>query len=246
MFMPASCSMDASWATMALRSAMALLPTAMVVVDTTGRAMGIDAITSTTAKPRAWRNVSPLTRRTMRQMPTTTSATETMVFMIVKSTFWKWGTSLTLWIMAAVLPKYVFAPVSATMASHSPWITWDPILAFCPCSNVTGRDSPVKAAWSMSTGGPGQSRQSAGTAAPAVKATRSPGTSSPAWQRLQRPFRFTTASGLRLALRAAMALPARFASLKARQPFTTCKMKSTTKFAQSCTMASMTMAIQIM
>ena len=47
-------------------------------------------------------------------------------------------------------PKNVFAPVNSTVPSTSPRTTVEPILQLSPWYIVTGRDSPVKAAWSTS------------------------------------------------------------------------------------------------
>ena len=106
--------------------------------------------------------------------------------------------------IVAVLPKNVCLPVNSTVASVSPRVTVDPILALSPRYMVTGRDSPVSADWSISRR-PSLSRQSAGTLLPAPSSTRSPGTKSDASQLAHLPSRLTVAVGLRLAFSAATA-----------------------------------------
>merc|ERR1719238_1319383 len=51
---------------------------------------------------------------------------------------------------AAVLPKKVLIPVYSTVPSTSPRTTVEPIKVLSPSYRVTGRDSPVRAAWSTS------------------------------------------------------------------------------------------------
>eukprot|EP00963_Diacronema_lutheri_P014002 scaffold2857_cov344-Pavlova_lutheri.AAC.10 len=76
---------------------------------------------------------------------------------------------------------------------------------------VTGSDSPVRAAWSMSTV-PSLMEQSAGTAAPRDSATRSPGTRYLASTFFHTPSRFTCADGFREAFSSATASAALVAS----------------------------------
>ena len=95
----------------------------------------------------------------------------------------------------AVRPKKVLAPVDSTVASVSPRTTVEPILTESPLYMVTGRDSPVSAAWSTSTC-PALRMQSAGTAPPEPRRTRSPGTRRAASMVMKRPSRLTCATGL--------------------------------------------------
>jgi hypothetical protein len=66
--------------------------------------------------------------------------------MMRMSTFWMLLSCSTDWIMAAVLPKKVRAPVNSTVASTSPRLTVLPILGRSPATIATGSDSPVSAA----------------------------------------------------------------------------------------------------
>ena len=84
----------------------------------------------------------------------------------------------------------------------------EPISAAEPSVMVTGRDSPVSAAWSTWMGLPASSLQSAGTAWPAPNSTMSPGTTSPALMVMHSPLRFTVASGFNDFFSDAIALPA--------------------------------------
>lgn len=108
--------------------------------------------------------------------------------------------------------------MASMVASASPRTTVEPSLGVSPAFIFTGSDSPVSAAWSTSTRtvAPGVSaaltRQSAGTAAPAARSTRSPGTRRVASSVLHAPSRFATARGLSDAFSAATALPALLAS----------------------------------
>mmetsp|Transcript_12500 Transcript_12500/g.34821 ORF Transcript_12500/g.34821 Transcript_12500/m.34821 type:complete len:276 (+) Transcript_12500:3011-3838(+) len=146
MFMEASSSMEVSLDTMAFSSASILHPRAIVEVHTTCMAIGMDAISRTTAKAMACRTSSPFSRRYPRTMPVSTKLTHSSPKVIWRMTFWKWPCSSTEAIIAAVLPKKVSPPVAVTMASISPLVTLEPILALSPLDRVTGRDSPVSAA----------------------------------------------------------------------------------------------------
>eukprot|EP00614_Pseudopedinella_elastica_P034521 CAMPEP_0172616318 /NCGR_PEP_ID=MMETSP1068-20121228/63690_1 /TAXON_ID=35684 /ORGANISM="Pseudopedinella elastica, Strain CCMP716" /LENGTH=151 /DNA_ID=CAMNT_0013421711 /DNA_START=22 /DNA_END=473 /DNA_ORIENTATION=- len=151
---------------MAFLSAKVLHPTDMVVVATTGKAMGMDEMMRQTAKARASRGGVPLYRRYMRMTVVVHMDQVTTTLMIERMTCSMCGSSpLTAMMSAAVFPKKVLAPVAATMASDSPRTTMDPILATIPSLKVAGSDSPVMAAWSTEIAGPAHSRQSAGTAA---------------------------------------------------------------------------------
>jgi len=207
-FMPAISSTAARRVTMAPCAASCRDPRARVVVTTTSMATGMDATRTTTVNPTAslkaipWpirypndaahmardrprrRKTMRLSRRCRLEAPDSTD-----------------------WIIVAVLPKKVSAPVNCTVASTSPRTTVEPILADEPRFIVAGRDSPVMADWSTSTTPP-STTQSAGTADPDARSTRSPGTTSAASMFCHRPSRFTVASGFRLALRAATASPA--------------------------------------
>mmetsp|Transcript_10185 Transcript_10185/g.35187 ORF Transcript_10185/g.35187 Transcript_10185/m.35187 type:complete len:355 (+) Transcript_10185:1443-2507(+) len=176
MFIDASSSMDVSLDTMAFSSASILHPSAMVDVQTTCMAIGMEAMRRTTAKAMACRTSSPLSRRYPSTIPVSTNETQSRPKVIWRMTFWKCPCSSTEAIMAAVLPKKVSPPVAVTIASISPLVTLLPILALSPHARVTGRDSPVRAAWSTWMGLPSQISQSAGTAAPAARVTLSPGT----------------------------------------------------------------------
>ncbi len=73
---------------------------------------------------------------------------------------------------------------------------------------MTGKDSPVNADWSTSTGSPASRRASAGTMSPNRSRTTSPGTNSDAFGFVHFPSRKTFALTASLAFKAAMALPA--------------------------------------
>mmetsp|Transcript_24214 Transcript_24214/g.52064 ORF Transcript_24214/g.52064 Transcript_24214/m.52064 type:complete len:465 (-) Transcript_24214:326-1720(-) len=246
MFMEASSSMEVRRDTMAFSSASMRQPSAIVDVHTTCIAMGMEAMRSTTAKAMACRTSSPLRRRYPRTMPVRMKLTQRRPKVIWRMTFWKWPCSSTEAIMAAVLPKKVSPPVAVTMASISPRVTLEPILALSPQWRVTGSDSPVSAAWSTWIGLPSLISQSAGTAAPAASVMRSPGTSSVASMLRCWPFRTTWHSGLSAFFSAATALPAFQSSNHPTVLLRICSVSSTPKSGQSLMTASMAMAIQIM
>mmetsp|Transcript_33175 Transcript_33175/g.80583 ORF Transcript_33175/g.80583 Transcript_33175/m.80583 type:complete len:385 (+) Transcript_33175:1844-2998(+) len=219
---PASSSIADSRATMAFFEARRDAPTAIVTVATTCMAIGIEAMRRTTAVPMLSRTSSvsvPLsTKSTMRMMTTRTEARAMRKVITLKRTFWNRPCWTTLPIIPAARPKKVFSPVFTTMASISPRLTVEPIFATSPFRMVTGRDSPVRAAWSTwSSRGP-SSLQSAGTTPPIWSTTRSPGTSSLALTMRNSPLRFTFAFGASEAFRAAMAFPALCSSKKATVP----------------------------
>mmetsp|Transcript_11180 Transcript_11180/g.27218 ORF Transcript_11180/g.27218 Transcript_11180/m.27218 type:complete len:241 (+) Transcript_11180:1016-1738(+) len=172
--------------------------------------------------------------------------------MISRSTFSKCPSSSTPCTKSAVLPKNVWLPVADTVASISPRVTVLPILASPPANMVTGRLSPVSAAWSTWMGLPARSTQSAGMAPPAPRHTMSPTTKLTASMEYTLPSRFTMASGLRLSRSAAMASPALSSSTKPTSTFSSCSITSTPTSIQlsveSCRYASrdsIAMAIQI-
>ena len=123
-----------------------------------------------------------------------------------------------------------------------------PIFAVSPANMVTGSDSPVSAAWSISRHcipAP-SSFESAGTMSPSLSFTRSPGTRLPVSNSVSHvPSRLTQHLGLILFLSAAMASPAFFSSMYDTQPLSSCSTSSTKKSTQSFWMASTIMAIQI-
>ena len=178
-FMPATSSMDDSRVTMASLRARLREPRAMVVTDTTGRAMGMDATSSTTAKASASSHDSPLHTKTTSEMATSTDDARSMDRVMAMMTSSKWELCWTLLIMDAVLPKKVCDPVATTTASASPRTQFEPIFGSRPGPIFTGMDSPVSAAWSISSSlAPDARRQSAGTAPPAWSTTTSPTTTS--------------------------------------------------------------------
>merc|ERR1719424_2285436 len=109
---------------------------------------------------------------------------------------------------AAVLPKKVLLPVNSTVPSVSPRTTVEPIKVLSPSYSVTGKDSPVRAAWSTSiceTARSGRfflssslvlTRQSAGMAEPDANSTMSPGTMVLPSMICHFPSRLTVALGL--------------------------------------------------
>mmetsp|Transcript_23799 Transcript_23799/g.32739 ORF Transcript_23799/g.32739 Transcript_23799/m.32739 type:complete len:390 (-) Transcript_23799:272-1441(-) len=208
MFMPAISSTAESRATMAFSSAKSRHPRAIVVVHTTLIAMGMEEMSRTTQKERASSRSAPLMSRIVNVMEMMTQPSVVSVTLMDWKIFSKCAISSTLLISVAVLPKKVSDPVPVTNASHSPLVTVDPMRQASPTRMVTGRDSPVRAAWSTCRGLPFSREQSAGTAPPAPSTTISPGTSAPAEMDMCTPPRFTNASGFRDIFRDAMALPA--------------------------------------
>lgn len=67
--------------------------------------------------------------------------------MIFSRSICRWPRPSTVCRREAVLPKNVFMPVNSTVPSTSPRTTVEPILGELPMIMVTGRDSPVRAAW---------------------------------------------------------------------------------------------------
>ena len=104
----------------------------------------------------------------------------------------------------AVLPKKVSLPVCCTVPLTSPLTTVEPICAAPPRLTVIGRDSPVSAEASTSIW-PSLTMQSAGTAEPEARSTRSPGTTPPASMLFHTPSRLMVARGFSDAFRAATA-----------------------------------------
>merc|ERR1719353_1848436 len=121
---------------------------------------------------------------------------------------------------AAVLPKKVLLPVYSTVPSVSPRTTVDPIKVLSPSYKVTGKDSPVSAAWSTSIWATTRSgcfalfsswvltRQSAGMAEPDASSTMSPGTKVVPLMTCHLPSRLTVALGFKEFFRASTASPA--------------------------------------
>mmetsp|Transcript_45464 Transcript_45464/g.126098 ORF Transcript_45464/g.126098 Transcript_45464/m.126098 type:complete len:278 (+) Transcript_45464:387-1220(+) len=179
-------------------------------------------------------------------MMTSTVERMSSVRVMLMITFWKLPTSWVAPMSAAVFPKKVLIPVVATMPSTSPVTTVDPILTTSPSPIETGSDSPVIAAWSTWMIMPLPTAQSAGTLAPALSATRSPGTSSAASILRHAPSRFTCASGLRDALSAATASPARMSSQKPTKPLRKRSVSSVQKSGHSARIASISTASMIM
>mmetsp|Transcript_39805 Transcript_39805/g.81422 ORF Transcript_39805/g.81422 Transcript_39805/m.81422 type:complete len:291 (+) Transcript_39805:1151-2023(+) len=252
MVMPANSSMADRRATITLRWARRREPTAMVDVHTTCMAMGMDATSSTITTDRApkmvWELVSSaVTRRSMKMMAHSTREMNSSARVILNRIFWKRPWVSSMFSRSAALPKKVLAPVAHTTALSSPRFTAEPIFTLPPGWMFTGRDSPVRAAWSTCSGSPGPSRMaSAGMTSPMTSSIRSPGTRVVASPSRHWPPRHTRQEGRREFFRAAMALPAFFSSMKPTIPFTNCRMASTTKSSQSWLMASTMMASQIM
>mmetsp|Transcript_5827 Transcript_5827/g.14783 ORF Transcript_5827/g.14783 Transcript_5827/m.14783 type:complete len:310 (+) Transcript_5827:226-1155(+) len=227
--MPASSSMDERRVTIALCAASVRPPSARVEVQTTWLAMGTTATSSTTA---CVITVStPLAReaRTPQMTAMQGRPTRQMAKRI-------WSRILSMLLASstelrsdAVFPKKVLPPVATTMASISPVATVEPILAMSPSRIFTGRDSPVRAAWSTPISLPWSSRQSAGTAPPSARTTRSPGTNSRPGMRSHRPLRFTLACGARLFFSASTASPALISSCHPTNPFMNWRSSSTPK-----------------
>ena len=90
----------------------------------------------------------------------------------------------------------MFAPVNSTVPSTSPRTTVEPILQLSPWYIVTGRDSPVKAAWSTSIF-PLITLKSAGTLSPDLRRMKSPGTTKEASSLTVFPSLLTVASGFK-------------------------------------------------
>mmetsp|Transcript_46306 Transcript_46306/g.124423 ORF Transcript_46306/g.124423 Transcript_46306/m.124423 type:complete len:271 (-) Transcript_46306:232-1044(-) len=246
MSMPAISSMAARRETMAFFLASSWEPKAMVEVQTTCMAMGMDATSSTTQMDRVSRKVLPSMSMTAMMKATRRKETPRRKSVMDQMIFWKWPSSSTELIIAAVLPKKVSLPVATTQASISPATTLDPILAVSPLRMVTGRDSPVMADWSTEIGFPSRTMQSAGTLQPRASFTMSLGTSWRAAIVSHRPSRFTLHLGAREFFRAAMASPALDSSYQPTVPLMTCNVSSTSMSAVSPWMASTPTASQIM
>ena len=90
----------------------------------------------------------------------------------------------------------MFAPVNSTVPSTSPRTTVEPILQLSPWYIVTGRDSPIKAAWSTSIF-PLITLQSAGMIFPDLRRIKSPGTTKEAPSLTIFPSLLTVASGFK-------------------------------------------------
>mmetsp|Transcript_16603 Transcript_16603/g.56623 ORF Transcript_16603/g.56623 Transcript_16603/m.56623 type:complete len:201 (-) Transcript_16603:619-1221(-) len=122
---------------------------ASMVVHTTRRAMGTEAMSSMMTNPRAWNTSSRLARRAANMATMHAALAQTILSvsrMIMRSNLDSlpaaWKSS------AAVRPRYVPAPVAVTTAAASPLVTVEPISACSPALTVTGSDSPVSGAWS--------------------------------------------------------------------------------------------------
>mmetsp|Transcript_7778 Transcript_7778/g.12076 ORF Transcript_7778/g.12076 Transcript_7778/m.12076 type:complete len:423 (-) Transcript_7778:282-1550(-) len=232
---PANSSMADKRATIAFFLASIPAPTAMVTVATTCMAMGMEAMRITTAVPIDSKSCLvdvPLSTSRMHKIIITNTVARPMRKLItLKRTFWNLPCCLTSLIMPAARPKNVFAPVFTTTASISPRRTVEPILAVSPAFIVTGRDSPVKAAWSTSMVRSPISCASAGITDPICRVIRSPGTSSRALIIIFCPSRVTLAFGARDALSSAIALPALCSSKKATVPLANWRPNSTAKSA---------------
>mmetsp|Transcript_26421 Transcript_26421/g.88864 ORF Transcript_26421/g.88864 Transcript_26421/m.88864 type:complete len:209 (+) Transcript_26421:733-1359(+) len=177
---PATSSIEESRVTMASLRARARAPRAMVVTETTGSAIGMDATRRTTANASASRGGAPRSKRTIKEIATRSVEPARRAFVMAMMILSKWEISWTRLIMEAVLPKNVWPPVAMTTASASPRTQLEPILGSSPHRILAGMDSPVSAAWSISNS-PLKSasrRQSAGTAPPACSTMRSPTTTS--------------------------------------------------------------------
>ena len=144
---PASCSIEASRATIAFFSASMREPSAIVAVHTTCIAIGIDATSSTTPNETAshsWPGSRMMRWTTAIVTSTDEKAKSTCV--IESTTFWKLPSSCVEPMSAAVLPKNVLMPVLHTTPSTSPETTVEPIMIWLPADMLTGSDSPVRAA----------------------------------------------------------------------------------------------------
>ena len=105
----------------------------------------------------------------------------------------------------AVRPKKVLFPVPITTALISPFLAMLPEYPSSPTFLLTGRDSPVSAAWSMLMYSPSMKRTSAGTTSPSLIRSTSPGTTSAASMLENSPSRNAVALGARPAFNAARA-----------------------------------------
>ncbi|WVZ11052.1 hypothetical protein V8G54_015582, partial [Vigna mungo] len=101
-----------------------------------------------------------------------------------------------------------------TTASISPCLQVEPEKTSLPGFLVTGKDSPVRADWSILRGSPSKRRASAGTISPNLMLIKSPGTKIAASSSLHFPSLNTFVLGARPAIKAAAALPALFSSMK--------------------------------
>ena len=203
MVMPASSSMALRRATMTRRLASMCEPTASVEVQTTSMAMGMEAtrMTMTTeSAPTAfpcepaslmWRGSSCAVMSLAKMAAHSTTEMPSRPAVMRSSTACRWPCPSTLSMSAAAVPRKVRVPVAVTMASPSPRLTAEPILRCPHWCTVTGRLSPVSAAWSTSTESRSTSTASAGTTSPSLSLMRSPGTSSVASRDAHAPARHT-------------------------------------------------------
>mmetsp|Transcript_817 Transcript_817/g.2968 ORF Transcript_817/g.2968 Transcript_817/m.2968 type:complete len:309 (-) Transcript_817:199-1125(-) len=227
MVIPASSSTLERRDTMAFSSARVWHPSASVVMHTTRMASGMLEMRSTTQKESASSISTPITSKYTITATVKTSDQTTMVRSTSLVTFSRLSTSSTPATSVAVRPNNVSPPVAHAIASTSPRITVEPILATSPAFIVIGMDSPVSAAWSTWIGLPSHTMQSAGTAAPDPRQTRSPGTMVVASTTCAVPSRITCASGRSESFRALIASPALSSSTKPTSTLSSCRTNST-------------------
>mmetsp|Transcript_22079 Transcript_22079/g.56318 ORF Transcript_22079/g.56318 Transcript_22079/m.56318 type:complete len:612 (+) Transcript_22079:1036-2871(+) len=257
-FMAASSSIAVSLQTSALLIASLCAPTAIVEVQTTCIAIGMEATSKTTAIEITLRTLSLFISSLTERIETRKRDRKRSASVRVVTSLWKWpplpfacsadATS------CEARPKKVRAPVSTTMPSISPRLTIVPWNTRPPACTVFGSDSPFREDWSTWIGSPltsGRRSQSAGTTQPMPKCTTSPRTRHRAGSSTQAPSRFTNAFSASSFWRAAMALPALRSSYQPTRPFTICKRRRTPKSSQCCSSVkasanSTRIAIQIM
>ena len=185
-----SVSTLASFLTMAFCLAILAVPSASVMVSTAGRPSGIAEtarlmlVMNTCSRVLSWTNQS--TKNTKTVSMTLMVASCLPIFSI----FWRRGGGSTsmAWTMPAILPNWLFIPVSVITATALPLVTtvpmktmhfWSPTPASAATESSlfeTGLDSPVSAASSTSRLAASMSLPSAGTLLPASSSTMSPGT----------------------------------------------------------------------